>query len=207
MSPPERPTTEIVELHRLFLDMRQHVSENARRRSAFQMVLHSAAQRQLARAGAIFMKRLARRPDLRDDVVQVATLILVGWLTADSLCYEDRGAECFGGWYWTVCRNAIRRALQKCADRRGHQSVESLAETEQPLAKRPTFVDLWWDDVLAAIANIHDRNLQAVMIDMAAGRRERQTAQDYQLSLSTVSKLRHRGVALLRRTLRHESVD
>jgi DNA-directed RNA polymerase specialized sigma24 family protein len=185
--------------------MRKEDSTVCRRSAAFEFVLRSAAKRQWARAAAPLLKGLRRRADLRDDVCQVATLLLVKWLAADSLRYEDRGADRFAGWYWSLCRNACRSALRTCDGQRAFRSVESLTEFEQPAAPPPSEADLSWDDLLAAIADIEDSRLQAVMIDMAAGRKGRQTAQNCHISPAMVSKLRQKGLAQLRRRFEAET--
>jgi DNA-directed RNA polymerase specialized sigma24 family protein len=185
--------------------MRREESTVCRRTAAFQFVLHSAAKRQWARAAAPLLKGLRRHADLCDDVRQVATLLLVKWLAADSLRYEDRGADCFAGWYFSLCRNACRSALRTCDERRAFRSVESLAEFEEPAVLPPSHADLSWDELVAAIADIEDSRLQAVMIDMAAGRKGRQTAEHCHLSPAMVSKLRQKGLAQLRRRFEAEA--
>ncbi len=199
----EGPDTGLVELYQLFAELRQSIAEEERRAMAFRVVLHPAAMKRLRAAVARYEKRLIRGPADLDELQQEAILRLVRSLSAESLPFRDLGVQRFAGWYWMLCTNASLQALQKC-NRSIFRSIHSLEEEDQPLTPEPTPAEFRWDDVVWAISEIRHPTVKAVMVDMAAGIKECETAAAQRISTSTVSKLRQRGLELLRGRCRRE---
>jgi DNA-directed RNA polymerase specialized sigma24 family protein len=199
MNAPEWPREELVELQVLFQRLRHTPSALGRRRLAYQIVLHRAAMRRLTAASDRFRKRFADRPADFDEFLQETLLRLVSRLSVESFSFQDLGIERFAAWYWTLCKNSCRDALEKCSVSK-FVSLDRLNDEELPLVPEPSLFELWWDDVLLAISRIRSRTVRAVMIDTAAGISERQTAQTYNMSVANVSKLRRKGIMLVRRS-------
>ena len=113
MSAPEWSALELIDLHRSFAGLLRNTSSLERRDLAFRLILLPASATRLQMACQATCKS---RPDLTtwlDDVHNEAQLQLVNWLSADSLIYVESSIEEFGSWYWTLCRRACRRAVNK----------------------------------------------------------------------------------------------
>jgi len=194
----EWPPAELAELHQSFLDMRRHASAKDRCERAFAVVVHPASRQRLLAACPRVLKRFAAHASLADDLLNQATLVLVAWLAADALKYEDHGADCFGGWYWRLCRRACRRAWRVC---RPLWSREVLSFTEHEYAefaapREPPDAGLW---LTQAIDAIPDARLRGVLLDWSRGMSLDESAAQHGVSSRTVRRLRSSGRQLLRR--------
>jgi len=201
MTAPQWPQADLEDLYRLFQTMRQTSLSEGRRRLAFQCVLHEAAMTRMKMAVERFRKSLDRRPSDLDDLLQESALRLVRILMSETLSYRDLGLTSFAGWYWTVCKHVVAQAAQKFLIV-GHGSVEELEEAQVPVVYESPELEIDWDDVALVITRIRSPLLQAVLVDAAAGIPEAQTAREYDISISYVSRLRTRGIELVRRACR-----
>jgi hypothetical protein len=194
------------ELLQLFVAMRQAASADVRHDLAFQITLCPASMNRLQAACSTVVKCLSDRANLRSDILQEATLFIVEWLSAESLDYEDRGLDFFGSWYWTLCLRACRRALKKCRPLEG-TLIKSLYARDVLSRTPPSAIELLWNDVLQAIAQIQNPLLKSVMADMAQGINQARSGKLHGVSQSRVSQLRQEGIVLLRRSLHGDAAD
>jgi DNA-directed RNA polymerase specialized sigma24 family protein len=198
---PQWPEDELDDFYRLFQRMRETGSESVRRKLAFQCVLHQAAMCRMTEALERFRKPLDRRASDLEDLFQATALRLVRILTSETLSYKDYGLKSFAAWYWTICKNVSSQAAQRyLVDE--HESVDDLEEDQLPVINEPPPLEFDWDDVALVIDRIRDPLMKAVMVDAAAGIPETKTALEYHISISYVSKLRSRGIELVRRACR-----
>lgn len=200
------PSTELVALHQLFRAMRQETVDAVRQGLAFEVVLHSAAQMRLNMACGAVLRRTRHDANLRSDILQEATVLLVERLTPVRLAYLDEGADRFGGWLYTMCRRCCLDAWHRhnppwvCAT----QFVDSdnlleIADipSPEPLSNR----------LLQMISALQDPLLRSVVLDCLAGLGVGESAARLDVGPRTVNRLRHQGRELLRRRAAEELVD
>lgn len=192
---------ELSELHRHFLEMRQTEPESRRRELAFQVVLLPGSTDRLERACLSAQKQRRYFGALEDEVLEEAIVLLSRWIAAAALRFEERGEAPFAGWYWALCQSAARRAVEKLAPPPA-RPIESLDGDKTPLVSPPSIVEVWWDEVVQAIAQIPSLRTQAVMADLAADVPAWKTAEECGISASDVSKERSKGIAFLQRRFR-----
>lgn len=182
---------QIIDLHRLFLEMRERTSLAERRELSFRLVLHRASMERL-RAAAVECCQHADRA----DVLQDAMLLLVQKLSAESLRYVDQGADDFGGWYWTVGYSACRNAAYVYQNARSQSFVyvdpDHLEKCPQTLqANHPA-------DVLSrAIARLPEGPEKNAILDWKAGMTAVQSGRYRRIPLRTMHRLRQRGRLLV----------
>jgi DNA-directed RNA polymerase specialized sigma24 family protein len=206
MNPPERPTNELVELHRLFLDMRRATADVVRRRLAFEIVLHSSGQMRLKAACGAVLLGASHDFSLRSDILQEATLLMVERLTPPCLAYLDEGADRFGGWLYTMCRRCCLDAWHR--ERPAWVCATLFVDPNQLLdVAAPPQRESLRSRLLRMIGTLEDPQLRSVLLDCVAGFSVSETADRLALCPRTVDRLRSEGREMLRRIAAEELVD
>jgi len=199
MQDSELPEDDLIELHRLFLELRATTLPAARLAAAFHIVQHPGSKPVLKVAF-----RAAHVPRGADagDVHAEAILQMAKRLCGPALKYKDEGAARFGRWYLGLCRNVLRNASRKYRRRRRTRSIQPVDKENWPAPSDRTLVETWWDDVLLGISQIRSAKTKAVMSALANGDSACQIAQHLKISEARVSQLYERGLEILRRWLR-----
>jgi DNA-directed RNA polymerase specialized sigma24 family protein len=204
----ELDSADLKRLHQRFLQL---CEANVEQRDAIleEVLIARASQSRLSSATGTVLGRLASRRDLRAEIMQEASLILLARLRSGHFQYEDRGWDAFGGWLWTswhmACKEAWRRTRplwlrpSPISDSRLRQSAGEHDHAIEALEIADS-----WQRVLSNIDQISDERLRAVMAAWAAAFSGRETARMLALSEPTVCRLRKRGLEALKRILDDE---
>lgn len=207
MNAPQWPAQELVELYQSFLRLRHSTIHAEIRALACQTVMHPASLRRLETARASVFKKSLAALDLWNDVLHEAMLVLIDWLSADALQFEDRGVGRFAGWYWTLCRRACRLAAEKCRAEpfrplsRVDPGCLAVALAPPPLREHP------FDTLARAIQELPEGRMKDVVYDWFGGLDIGQSAARRGLCTRTVRRLRQRAVLHLLRQLSSSAED
>jgi DNA-directed RNA polymerase specialized sigma24 family protein len=206
MDAQERPTTELAELHQLFLKLRHETVDSARRRLAFEIVLHPAGEMRLKAACGAVLGRASHDLSLRSDILQAATVRLVERLTQPGLAYLDESADEFGGWLYSMCRSCCFDAWE--SERSPWVGETSVVDPDQLLnvAASP-YQEPLWIRLLRMIGALDDPMQRIVLLHCLAGFDVNESADRLGLSARTVNRLRHEGCEVLRRIVAEELID
>ena len=206
MNPPQRPTTKLVELHQLFLEMRRETADLMRRKLAFEIVVHSVAQMKLKAACGAVLGRASRDVHLRADILQEAELLMVERLTAPCLPYIDEGADPFGGFLYTMCRWCCFDAWNE-QDPDWVRATKFVDQDQLLNVAAPPNREPLWHRLLRMIAALKNPMMRSVLLYYVAGFGVDETADRLKLCPRTVDRLRHEGREMLRRMAAEELVD
>ena len=102
--------SDLDQLHELFCEFCCTKALPRSRSLVESIILHPQSQQRLRSACGVVLKSRAEDADLREDVMQGATLVVTERLLQGSLRYRDDGPDQFGGWLWTVWYHACLRA-------------------------------------------------------------------------------------------------
>lgn len=185
------------ELQALYRRLSLATSAEEKRLLTGQFLLHPAFQRRLRGACGAVMRRWAARPDLRGDVLQEATLQVVEHFRHFPSACADLGGDTFGGWCWTICYRACQKAWGKSRPLwfRSIRLVE-----QETLAAMPDRVQAphFRESLIVILNQLPNGIIRGVLVDWAAGVAATETACRYSLSPQSVTRLRQRGLTLLR---------
>ncbi len=203
MNAPERPLSDLVDLHRIMLELQQTHQPDDRKRLANLIVDHDGMCPKFNLAIAAVMGHHAQDTHLLQDVQQELREILIERLIVDNLKYEDQGPDRFGGWLLAVCKTNCVAAWVASLPLWA-QSIE-FPETSQ-LEAYPARVEVEHrvDKLARAIDSIDDDETKDVMYDDFAGTPLADSARKHEVSTATVSRRRARGAELIRQFFEKE---
>ncbi|MBI3864608.1 MAG: sigma-70 family RNA polymerase sigma factor [Planctomycetia bacterium] len=204
MRAPERPPSDSDELYRLFQQLFRTTSQNARSGLIRQIIVR--LRRKLEAACGVAMKHYAHRNDLRNDVLQTASLLLTERLTVGNLAYQDEGPDRFLGWLYRVCRSATADGWRLCRPDRRESTFPADAQQLARVAAPPQ-PDRRQDRLVRAVDAIPDPYLRLLMLEMLSGVAADDSARHRGISPSTIYRMRRAGLAWLRRYFDDEPGD
>jgi RNA polymerase sigma factor (sigma-70 family) len=155
------PRADDGEAFRLFLQIRAAGKSVVGQRLCREFVGHPSVQCLVRCNCNTVLKDLRRFQDLRDDVAQEATLILMARLTGGKIHFVDEGADHFGRWLCKFCHAACADACERLRRQWRLRSADS-RQLEQ-LAAKPVREHLR-DSLMRAIVQIADPEVRTAMI-------------------------------------------
>ncbi|HEY3968471.1 MAG TPA: hypothetical protein VGM05_28240 [Planctomycetaceae bacterium] len=186
--------------------MRLETVDAVRQKLAFEVVLHSAAQMRLNAACGAVLRRASYDVNLRSDILQEATLLLVERLTPARLAYFDEGADRFGGWFYVMCRRCCLDAWRRhnppwvCATQ--FVDSERLLEIVDIPGPEPL-----WGRLMQMIGALQNPLVRSAVLDCVAGLSVGESAARLDVCPRTVNRLRCQGRELLRAKAAQELAD
>jgi DNA-directed RNA polymerase specialized sigma24 family protein len=189
------------QLHDLFCDFDRTRHLPRSRSLVERIILHPQSQERLRSACSVVLKGWAKDPDLCQDVMQGATVLVTERLLRGPLSYRNDGPDQFGGWLWTVWYHACLRAWDKCRPLWMRNicllDTHELAQLAAPSPTRDERMELW-----QAIEQLPEHLTRALLYDWAVGFSAAKSARLHRMSERTCLRLRKHALQELRAALR-----
>jgi DNA-directed RNA polymerase specialized sigma24 family protein len=200
------PTTDGEFAYRIFLQIRDEQDPLAARCLRDEFVMQPVVRQKLTAGCRAVLAHNSRPHDWYSDVMQEATLVLLGRLAAGRLSYRDDGPEHFGGWLHKLCHDACADAWERVNRRRPFRIVFVDVDRLASVAARPRRQHAC-DRLMRAIGAIADGRVRAAMLHWYGRLSTEDSALLLSVSARTVRRLRRQGRQELRALLSGELAD